>query len=149
MRDTLIGWDVHIFQFLICLARILHRFLSHYVYMLICNNFVTCIFLNLINISLKSCRKGDVVTAHIENVYLWLHVGDKRNWTIMIITWLLHASESNTCKDSNINIKTVNWWRQYAPLKYRSTSTWLHDSKSQKTILNFILAAVQQHWCPS
>jgi hypothetical protein len=45
--------------------------------MLICNNFITCLFLNLINISLKPCRKGGVVTDHIENVYLWLHVGDK------------------------------------------------------------------------
>jgi hypothetical protein len=29
------------------------------------------------------------------------------------------------------------WWRQYAPLKSRSTSTWLHGTTSQKT-LNFI-----------
>jgi hypothetical protein len=28
------------------------------------------------------------------------------------------------------------WWRQYAPLKRRSTSTWLHGITSQKT-LNF------------
>jgi hypothetical protein len=34
------------------------------------------------------------------------------------------------------------WWRQYAPLKCRSTSTWLHGSTSQKT-LNFILAAMR------
>jgi hypothetical protein len=33
-------------------------------------------------------------------------------------------------------------WRQYAPLKRRSTSTWLHGATSQKT-LNFILAAVR------
>jgi hypothetical protein len=25
------------------------------------------------------------------------------------------------------------WWRQYAPLKRRSTSTWLHGTASQKT----------------
>jgi hypothetical protein len=34
------------------------------------------------------------------------------------------------------------WWRQYAPLKRRSTII-LHDSTSQKTILNIILAAVR------
>jgi hypothetical protein len=34
------------------------------------------------------------------------------------------------------------WWRQYAPLKRRSTYTWLHSSTSQKT-LNCILAAVR------
>jgi hypothetical protein len=33
------------------------------------------------------------------------------------------------------------WWRQYAPLKRRSTSTWLHGATHQKT-LNLILAAV-------
>jgi hypothetical protein len=79
MRDTLIGWDVRIFQLLISLLHILHRFLSHYVYMPICNKLIICIFLNLINISLKPCNKGGVVTVHIENVYLCLHVGDKRN----------------------------------------------------------------------
>jgi hypothetical protein len=34
------------------------------------------------------------------------------------------------------------WWRQYAPLKCRSTII-LHGSTSQKTILNIILAAVR------
>jgi hypothetical protein len=34
------------------------------------------------------------------------------------------------------------WWRQYAPLKRRSTSMWLYGATSQKT-LNFILAAVR------
>jgi hypothetical protein len=34
------------------------------------------------------------------------------------------------------------WWRQYAPLKRGSTSTWLHSNTSQKT-LNFILAAMR------
>jgi hypothetical protein len=34
------------------------------------------------------------------------------------------------------------WWRQYAPLKYRSTSTWPHGATSQKT-LNFMLSAVR------
>jgi hypothetical protein len=41
------------------------------------------------------------------------------------------------------------WWRQYAPLKRRSTSTWLHEPTSQMT-LNFILAAVRTWYltCP-
>jgi hypothetical protein len=39
-------------------------------------------------------------------------------------------------------IRELWWWRQYAPLKRRSTSTWLHGSSSQKTF-NFILAAVR------
>jgi hypothetical protein len=34
------------------------------------------------------------------------------------------------------------WWRQYAPLKRRSTIV-LHGSTSQKTILNIILAAAR------
>jgi hypothetical protein len=34
------------------------------------------------------------------------------------------------------------WWRQHVPLKRRSTII-LHGSTSQKTILNFILAAVR------
>jgi hypothetical protein len=34
------------------------------------------------------------------------------------------------------------WWRQYAPLKHRSTII-LHGSTSQKTILNFILTAMR------
>jgi hypothetical protein len=34
------------------------------------------------------------------------------------------------------------WWRQYAPLKCRSTSTWLLSVTSHKT-LNFILAALR------
>jgi hypothetical protein len=34
------------------------------------------------------------------------------------------------------------WWRQYAPLKRRSTII-LHGSTSKKTILNFILAAMR------
>jgi hypothetical protein len=37
---------------------------------------------------------------------------------------------------------TYYLWRQYAPLKRRSASTWLPGSTSQKT-LNFILAAVR------
>jgi hypothetical protein len=60
----------HMFPLVICLAHILHRFLSHYVYMMICNKFITFIFVNLINISLKPTKKGGVVKAHIENVYL-------------------------------------------------------------------------------
>jgi hypothetical protein len=36
----------------------------------------------------------------------------------------------------------LGWWRQYAPLKRRSTII-LHGSISQKTILNIILAAVR------
>jgi hypothetical protein len=38
--------------------------------------------------------------------------------------------------------RSLWWWRQYEPLKRRSTSTWLHGSTYQKT-LNFILAAVR------
>jgi hypothetical protein len=39
------------------------------------------------------------------------------------------------------------WWLgQYAPLKRRSTSTWLHGATSQKT-LNFILALVFYEPC--
>jgi hypothetical protein len=34
------------------------------------------------------------------------------------------------------------WWWQYAPLKRRSTSTWLHGATSYKT-LNFTLSAVR------
>jgi hypothetical protein len=34
------------------------------------------------------------------------------------------------------------WWRQYAPLKRRSTII-LHGNISQKTILNIIFAAVR------
>jgi hypothetical protein len=34
------------------------------------------------------------------------------------------------------------WWKQYARLKRRSTSTWLYGSTSQMT-LNFILAAMR------
>jgi hypothetical protein len=34
------------------------------------------------------------------------------------------------------------WWRQDAPVKRRSTSTWLHGATSQKT-LNSTLAAVR------
>jgi hypothetical protein len=36
------------------------------------------------------------------------------------------------------------WWRQYAPLKRRSTSTWLHGSTTQKTLK--LHARVQILW---
>jgi hypothetical protein len=47
-----------------------------------------------------------------------------------------------------IKLKRLQWashhqgWRQYAPLK-RETTIILHGSTSQKTIMNFILAAVR------
>jgi hypothetical protein len=46
----------------------------------------------------------------------------------------------------------VPWWRQYKPLKRRSTPTRLHDTTSQKTLI-FILDAMrtwnleQSAWC--
>jgi hypothetical protein len=33
------------------------------------------------------------------------------------------------------------WWRQYSPLKRRSTSTWLHGSTSQETLNSNITSA--------
>jgi hypothetical protein len=33
------------------------------------------------------------------------------------------------------------WWRQYAPLKRRSTSTWLRGSTSQTTLIFTLVAA--------
>jgi hypothetical protein len=38
------------------------------------------------------------------------------------------------------------WWRQYAPLKRRSTSIWLHSSISQKTV-NFIFTSLYSENC--
>jgi hypothetical protein len=52
-----------------------------------------------------------------------------RNWPLRIPT---HPNELHA---------RPWWWRQYAPLKLRSTSTWLHDATSQKP-LYFILVAV-------
>jgi hypothetical protein len=43
--------------------------------------------------------------------------------------------------------KWPSWWRQYASLKLRSTSTWLHCDTFQKT-LNFIVATVRT-WIPT
>jgi hypothetical protein len=54
---------------------------------------------------------------------------------------LLQRSKNNTAKFQNFCFHS-RWWRQYAPLKRRSTSTWLHGATSHKT-LNFILAAVR------
>jgi hypothetical protein len=53
--------------------------------------------------------------------------------------WRLYAPLK---RRSTIILHGSRWWRQYAPLKRRSTII-LHDSTSQKTILNFILAAVR------
>jgi hypothetical protein len=51
------------------------------------------------------------------------------------------SSLNKTDKVSD-NFRVFWWWRQYAPLKRRSTSTWPHGSTSQKT-LNFRLDAVR------
>jgi hypothetical protein len=45
-----------------------------------------------------------------------------------------------------VNESSPWWWRQYAPLKCRSTSTWLHGATSQKT-LNFNFSICITVWC--
>jgi hypothetical protein len=57
---------------------------------------------------------------------------------------LLYMKFRVKCHVVTLKLTNVSpwWWRQYAPLKRRSTSTWLHSATSQKTV-NFILATVR------
>jgi hypothetical protein len=74
-------------------------------------------------------------------VYIYILLHGDNSWNVA-----LRKMKFGTLKDhGNIyKFRIVHqwWWRQYAPLKRRSTII-LHGSTSQKTILNIILAAVR------
>jgi hypothetical protein len=56
--------------------------------------------------------------------------------------YLCFATLFICCSELSSGMSDPWWWRQYVPLKRRSTII-LHGSTSQKTILNIILAAVR------
>jgi hypothetical protein len=62
---------------------------------------------------------------------------------LVLMTQLWTKFMSEPREESVQSIRLIPWWwRQHAPLKRLSSSTWLHSDISQKT-LNFILAAVR------
>jgi hypothetical protein len=55
----------------------------------------------------------------------------------------VHTRPAKSAQRLVSDTNQLPWWcRQYAPLKRRPTSTWLHGATSQNT-LNFILVAVK------
>jgi hypothetical protein len=68
----------------------------------------------------------------------------KRHTQRQLRKWPLISSAGQIAKlvQSCLLGYTASWWRQYAPLKRRSTII-LHGSITQKTALNIILAAVR------
>jgi hypothetical protein len=62
---------------------------------------------------------------------------------LVLMTQLWTKFMSEPREESVQSIRLIPWWwREHAPLKRLSASTWLHGDISQKT-LNFILAAVR------
>jgi hypothetical protein len=70
------------------------------------------------------------------------NTGNTKHFLSCLLGWSAVQSRWSWSTFQRCILILSSGWRQYAPLKRRSTSTWLYGATSQKT-LNFVLAAVR------
>jgi hypothetical protein len=91
------------------------------------------------------CTLKTEVSFTIFNASVWVTIGEEVGQSQMTDSPLISPVHLDSYITSYLFVQgslITLWWRQYAPLKRRSTSIWLHSSISQKT-LNFILATIR------